>query len=438
MVGLLDGLDLNEMFGAALGLAVPWQVVSVEFDEQAGRLDLGLDFPRGARFACPEVGCAETACAVHDTGEKTWRHLDFFQHQAYLTARVPRVRCAEHGVHLVNVPWARPGSGFTLLFEVAMLTYAKQMPIAPLAKMAREHDTRIWRVIEHHVHKARAGMDFSEVADIGMDETSARRGQDYVSIFMDLQERRVMFATEGREASTVKAFAADLEAHGGEPTTQIERVCCDMSPAFIKGINKHLSAEPQDAHEQDGIEVPAAVGHQPQIVFDRYHVVAKANDAVDTVRRAESKTRPELKRSRYSWLKNDANLTVKQREQLTWLTRPSMQLKTARAARWRDDFNGFYDQQTPAAAEAYLRRWCYGAQRSRLEPIKEFVKTVQAHWDGIIAWQQSRLSNGLLEGTNSLVQAAKRRARGYRNKAKMITIIYLIAGKLPLPQIHTI
>ena len=434
----MDGLDLNEMFGAALGLAAPWQVVSVEFDPEAGRLDLGLDFPRGARFGCPEPGCAEMACAVHDTDEKTWRHLDFFQHQAYLSARVPRVRCTAHGVHLVNVPWARPGSGFTLLFEVMMLTYAKQMPIAPLARMARENDTRIWRILEHHVTKARAQMDFSEVTDIGMDETSARRGQDYVSIFMDLKERRVMFATEGRDALTVKAFAEDLSVHGGDPRTQIQRVCCDMSPAFFKGIKQHLSTEPQDAHEVDGIQVAATSGHQPQIVFDRYHVVAKANEAVDEVRRAESWTRPELRRSRYSWLKNDANLTVKQREQLTWLTRPSMQLKTTRAARWRDDFNGFYAQPTATEAEAYLKRWCYGAKRSRLEPIKKFVRTVEAHWDGIIAWQQNRLSNGLLEGTNSLIQAAKRRARGYRNKDKMITIIYLIAGKLPLPQIHTI
>ncbi|MBA3529375.1 MAG: ISL3 family transposase, partial [Propionibacteriaceae bacterium] len=313
---------------------MPWQVVVVEFDRDGGKLDLTLDFGRGARFPCPEVGCVEASCSVHDTVDKTWRHLDFFEHRAYLHARVPRVRCAKHGVHLVKVAWARPDSGFTLLFEVAMLTYAKQMPIAPLAKMAREHDTRIWRVIEHHVNKARAGMDFSDVTDIGMDETSARRGQDYVSIFMDLKERRVMFATEGREALTVRAFATDLMAHGGAPTTQIKRVCCDMSPAFIKGIKKHLSCPAQQG--QGGGTAP---GHVPQIVFDRYHVVAKANEAVDTVRRAEAKTRPELKRSRYTWLKNDANLTVKQREQLTWLNRPSMQLKTARAARWRDDFN---------------------------------------------------------------------------------------------------
>ena len=160
-----------------------------------------------------------------------------------------------------------------------------------------------------------------------------------------------------------------------------------MSPAFIKGIKgikKHPSCEPQDAQEDDGIEVAATPGHEPQIVFDRYHVAAKANDAVDTVRRAESKTRPELKRSRYSWLKNDANLTVKQREQLTWLTRPSMQLKTTRAARWRDDFNGFYEQSTAAAAEAYLQRWCYGAKRSRLEADQG----VRADGRGALGWDR--------------------------------------------------
>jgi hypothetical protein len=248
----VSGLDLSSMFGAALGLALPWQVIVVDFDQDAGRLELTLDFTRGARFPCPEEGCVEAGCSVHDPVDKTWRHLDFFEHQAFLHARVPRVRCGAHGVHLVKVPWARPDSGFTLLFEVAMLTYAKQMPIAPLAKMAREHDTRIWRVIEHHVNRARAGMDFSDVTDIGMDETSARRGQDYVSIFMDLTERRVMFATEGREASTVQAFAADLKAHGGAPTTRIERVCCDMSDVALPLPPAHARVPPNLVRAHQG------------------------------------------------------------------------------------------------------------------------------------------------------------------------------------------
>ena len=98
-----------------------------------------------------------------------------------------------------------------------------------------------------------------------------------------------------------------------------------------------------------------------------------------------------------------------------------------RAARWRDDFNGCYDQPTPALAEAYLRPWCYGAKRSRLEPIKEFVRMFEVHRDGIIEWKATRLRNELLKGTNSLIQAARRRAHGYRSKTTMITIIYLMA-----------
>ena len=128
---------------------------------------------------------------------------------------------------------------------------------------------------------------------------------------------------------------------------------------------------------------------------------------------------------------------MKQQDTLTWLTRPSMHLATARAHRWREDFQEFYDLDT-GQAPGYLRSWCYGAKRSRLQPIKDFVKLVETHWDGIDGWHDSRISNGLLEGTNSLIQAAKARARGYRSKTKMITIIYLIAGKLPNPSPYVI
>ncbi|MGH9438329.1 MAG: transposase, partial [Terriglobia bacterium] len=295
----VEDREMFALFGTALGLSAPWQVGSVEFDKDAGELQIGLEFPRASRFACPEKGCTNAECPVHDTLEKRWRHLDFFQHQAYLAARVPRVKCAEHGVHLVEVAWARPGSGFTLLMEMAMLTYARQMPIAPLAKMAREHDTRIWRVVEHYVNTARASLDFSEVTQVGMEETSARRGQDYVSIFMDLSEHRVMFATPGRDSDTVKAFAADLESHGGQPKTQLEALCCDMSAAFVKGIGDHLAEQatkPQAGGDVSSDQMatlaagstqgppsktvqigegeiqPTPVPHCPTIIFDRYHV----------------------------------------------------------------------------------------------------------------------------------------------------------------------
>jgi transposase len=404
-------MDELGLFTAALGLGGSWRVVRSEFDAQATRLDLYLDFERGARFACPAKDCAQECCPVHDTVDQTWRHLDFFQHKALLHARLPRVRCPEHGVRQVSVPWARPGSGFTLLFEALVLTFAAAMPIAKVAAMTREHDTRIWRVVEHHVNAARDQLDCSSVTRVGMDETSARKGQDYISIFADIDARRVVFATEGRCAETVGRFAADLTEHGGDPD-KVTDTSSDMSTAFISGIKTHL---------------PNAT-----MTFDRFHLAAKLSEAIDTVRRTEVATRPELKHTRWLWLKNHANLTVKQQGELHQLRRPSAQLATARALRWREDFQAFYDQD-PSYAPTYLRRWCYGAKRSRLQPIKDFVTLVENHWDGIIAWHTNHLSNGLLEGINSLIQAAKARARGYRNKNKMITIVYLTAAKLHLP-----
>lgn len=128
-----------------------------------------------------------------------------------------------------------------------MLKYAKQMPIAALARMVPEHDTRSWQVGGHHVTPARAGSDLPLVTEIAVDETSVLRGQDDVSIFKDLQQRRVMFVSEGRFAA-VQAFAADLRAHYGGPTNQIERVCCNMNPAFVKGTGEHMGSHPRRHH----------------------------------------------------------------------------------------------------------------------------------------------------------------------------------------------
>ena len=404
-------MDELGLFTAALGLSGPWRVTRSEFVAEAAQLDLYLDFDRGARFVCPAKDCAHTSCPVHDSVEKTWRHLDFFQHKAFLHARLPRVRCPEHGVRQISVPWARPGSGFTLLFEALVLSFATAMPVAKVAAMTAEHDTRIWRVLEHHVLAARDQLDCSGVHRVGMDETSARKGQDYISIFADLDARRVIFATEDRSADTVARFAADLAAHGGDPE-KVTDTSSDMSTAFISGISQYL---------------PNAT-----MTFDRFHLVAKLSEAIDTVRRTEVAIHPELKHTRWLWLKNWASLSAKQQAQLHRLIRPSAQLATARALRWREDFQAFYDQD-PSYGPEYLRRWCYGAKRSRLQPIKDVVTLVEKHWEGIIAWHKNHLSNGLLEGINSLVQAAKARARGYRNKTKMIIIVYLIAAKLQLP-----
>jgi len=378
----------------------------VEFDPAAKRLDLRIDFAKGARFACPR--CGREDCPVHDTEEKTWRHLDFFQHQAYLTARVPRVVCPEHRTHLVEVPWARERSGFTLLFEALVMAMVAEMPVATLAALVGETDMRIWRIVHHYVDEAVEAQDLSVVERVGIDETSSRRGYQYVSVFADLDQRRGVFCVDGRDHETVQAFSLFLETHGGDPGKVVE-VCQDMSEPFLKGTLTHL---------------PAA-----EVTFDRYHIRQHLSKAVDEVRREEARHQKDLlKNTRYMWLKRPANLTEKQRDLLDELL--AQPLDTVRAYTLSQQFDSFYELDDSDTAEEFLRRWIAEVDRSRLEPLQRFARMLEDHWPGVIRWHHSRVSNGLLEGLNSLIQAAKRRARGYRSNRNFIAMIYLIVGKL--------
>lgn len=397
----------TDLFQLALGLVPPWMVKACAFDAERKRLDIEIDFARGGRFPCPHCGRAD--CPVHDTAMQEWRHLDFFQHQAFLHARTPRITCPDCGVKQINVPWARAGSGFTLLFEALAMTLMTAMPVAAAARLMGEHDTRMWRVLHHWVEAARARADYTHVTRVAIDETAARRGHDYVSLFVDIDQRRVLFLADGRGADTVAEFADDLEAHGGD-AAHIKQVCIDMSAAFIKGVGDNLT--------------------EAQITFDKFHAVKLVNDAVDKVRRQESKGRPELKRSRYLWLRNEPSLSAEGRANLQALTR--LHLKTARAYRLRLAFQEVYQQPTAAWGALFLDRWYRWAIRSRLAPIKDAARTVLRHRDGILAWFDSRIANGLIEGINSLVQAAKAKARGYRSTRTLKAITYLIAGKLDL------
>lgn len=396
----------TDLFQLALGLSSPWEVQSSIFDPQEKRLDIRLHFTRGSTFVCPD--CGQTGLKAHDTARKTWRHLNFFQHEAYLTAKVPRVKCEGCGTRLVNVPWARPGSGFTLLFEALIMTLAKAMPVKTIAEFVGEHDTRLWRVIHHYVDKGRAEADYSEVQEVGFDETSSKRGHDYVSLFVDLSGPDVIFATEGKDSSTVKRFKEDLIAHGGTEEN-IKQMCCDMSPAFIKGVNENFP--------------------DTELTFDKFHIMKVINEAVDQVRREEQKEYPELIRSRYVWLKNPQNLTKKQQDKLDNLTLKKLNLKTSRAYQIKLNFQEIFNQSYDTG-EALLKKWFFWATHSQLKPIIDAAYTIKRHWNGVLQWFKSQITNGILEGINSLIQAAKARARGYRTNKNLIAMIYLIGGNL--------
>lgn len=408
----------KDLFKLALGLEDPWMVREVRFSYEKGRLDIWLDFPRGATFSCP--GCGESGRKAYDTCEKTWRHLNFFQHLTYLHARLPRVKCEGCGVRTVEVPWARAGSGFTLLFEAYLMLLASEMPVAAISRLTGEHDTRIWRVMEYWVERARVNLDLSSLCEVGLDETSSSKGHRYVTVFCDLDrgKRSVVYACPGKDAQTVGSFAGELAEHGGDPSS-VERFCCDMSPAYTAGIRERFP--------------------QAEIVYDRFHLKQAVSRAVDEVRRAERKEEVALKGTRYLWLKRPENLKESQKKNLEALL--SSGLKTARAYRLSLAFDSFFEVKEEDAEE-YLYRWFWRATHSRLEPMRRAAHTIRNHWEGVLAWHRHKINTGVLEAINGLIQAAKRRARGYRNVKNLITMIYLIAGKLdfndlPVPALCT-
>ena len=402
-------MDENQLFGLALGLTPPWFIEKVSFDPGQKRLDLFLDFKRGSKFPCPECGSGE-GCPVHDTTEKTWRHLDFFQHQAFLTARVPRIECPTHGVRLTNVPWARPGSGFTLLFEAMALLMCQQMPVAGVAKVMQANANTLWRLLSHYVDKAVEDADYSDVRDVGTDECAQRKGHNYITTFCDLEQSRVVFVAEGRRKDTVKRFGAFLDQRE-IPRKQVRNFCADMWEPYRLGITE---------------EFPEAT-----LTFDRYHVMTVFNRAIDLVRRKEVRSVPFLKKSRYLWLKNRGKLTVSQQSDLDWLTR--MDCRTSKAYQIKLTLQRLWIHTDRADAEVFLKRWYFWATHSRMEPVIEAARSIKRHWQGILQFVDSRITTGIVEGLNSKIKTAMKRAYGFKSFEYLRTVIYLVAGKINIP-----
>ena len=405
-------MDTTLLFTAALQLPDPWRVSGVELRDGEGggrELHITIGFEPGSRFSCPHAQCGREACPMHDVRNRVWRHLNFFQYKAFIHAGVPRVSCPEHGVRAVPVPWARPGRGFTLLFEAMVVELAKSQPVADIAEQVGEHDTGSWRFIRHYVDQARLYEDYTGVEAIGIDETS-RKGHRYITVVADPAERNVICVVPGKDANTVKRFALDFMDHNGDPN-RVTLVTCDMSLGFAKGIREHL---------------PNAAK-----VIDKFHVIKHANEAVDKVRKTQAGRNPLLRRTKYLWLRNEEGLTGLQLE--TKHNLQKQRVKTGRACQMRETLQDIYATSTSRMqAEAGFQTLCSWMMHSRLEPMKTLARRIRRHWQDILTYFDHRCTNAILEGLNSIIQHIKTRARGLRNMDYFSTMIHLTCGKLDL------
>jgi transposase len=400
------------LFETALGITEPWYVRGMDFDEKAKRLTIEVDFVAGTRFAHPE---APGLHPVHDTQIKQLRHLNFFQHECYLQVRVPRVKLPDGSVRLVEPAWAGKLSGFTLLFEALVLALCQNMPFAAVARIVGESWHRVRAIAQRYVELALEQLDLSEVRSLAIDETSHARGHSYLSLAADAKRRAVIFLTQGREAEAVAELAEWLRAHKADPKA-IEAVSIDMSPAYIKGVQEQL---------------PNA-----QITFDKFHVIAHASFALDQTRRAEQKHDPSLKGLRWALLKDYQRLSDAQREDLDALLAQLLTKRTARAWVYREQLRAILERKQINVMRTTLKQWCTNVMRSKVEPMKKVALMIREHLEGIVAWAQTRQTNGFLEALNGLFQAAKRKARGYTRLDTIRTVIFLLAGKLDFSPIN--
>lgn len=407
-------MEAKDVFSLGLGLSEPWKLSGhrLDVEKRPNELHLEVVADRGAFFPCPEC---QRACKAHDFASFTWQHLNFFQHHCFITARVPRVDCPDHGVKRVTVPWARPDSRFTLLFEQAALILAREMPVAAAARFMGITDKRLWRILQHYVARAVGELDLSEVRAVGLDETASKRGHNYVTVFIDMDRanKPVIFATPGKGKACVAAFRAFLISHGGEPT-RVAEVVCDMSPAFLAAL---------------ATSFPNAA-----VTVDWFHVVQLFTTAVDQVRKAEARSRQLPKAIRWAVLRaGDGNLTDDQRIALAELETGGF--ATAAAYRAKEMLRWIRKANTPQAARWRVTRFINHIgigldPTALLDPVRRALGTVATHVERIIQRWKSSHSNARLEGLNGVFQAARARARGYRNTATYITIIYLLAAPL--------
>ena len=415
-------VGVEALFTSALGLQPPWVVEDVKLDVPAKRIDFEVRCT-GALLSCP--ACGAVAQPVHDRLRRAWRHLDCFQFEAWLHADVPRVACRACGkTTQLAVPWARPGSGFTAAFEALALALCRELPVRQAAALLRCKDKQLWRRIEFYVDQARALESFAGVKIVGIDETSLKRGQHYITVVHDLDAKRLLFATEGKDHHTVLDFAADLQAHGGDPA-EVRHVCMDMSAAFAKGAAQALP--------------------QADISYDRFHVIALAIKAMDEVRREELRSEPEevaaallgadpKTRRNLTWgmRKNPSRWTGAQVNAMHWLQHST--LKSARAWRLRMALREVYAQarqhNNAEQAAKDLAAWTSWARRCRLQPFKKMAATIKDRFDAVVRGMLDHRSNAFVESMNGQLQQAKRAARGYRTAKNFIAIAYLRLSRL--------
>lgn len=403
----------TDLYQRVLGLEEPWFVERVQLSVAPQRVDIFLEHRPGVKWACPHCG---KELATHDhVPQRTWRHLDTCQFQTHLHARIPRVRCDEHGVVQARVPWAAPHGRFTLLMERWIIEVLKATKtISGACVLLGVSWDEAFGVMDRAVDRGLARKKPTKVKYVGVDEKAFRKGQSYMTVVCDIERGTVEHVSDGRTSDSLAEY---YELLTEKQIDAIEGVAMDMWDPYVKATVEH---------------VPLA---KEKIVFDRFHIMKQLNEAVDKVRRSEHR---ELKAAgdetltgtKHLWLYAQENLPEK------WLPRfeavRDLELRTSRAWAIKETLRGLWDYRSVGWARKFFGQWFGWARRSALEPIKRVALTLKNHLANILTYCWHPITNGVAEGLNSKIMTIKRLACGYRNKDNFKTAILFFCGGLEM------
>lgn len=397
-------------YALLLGIKSPWQVRRVDLQLKANRVEVDVEHDADSAVTCPQ--CRRSCPRYDHAPQRQWRHLDVMQFATVIRARVPRCQCPEHGVVTVHVPWAEPHGRFTAMFETFAVTVIEAARSFVQAMEILKVDWHtIQEIVRRAVERGLLRRSTEAVKQVGMDEKSFGRGQNYVSLMTDLSGRRVLDVVAGRDTTSALELWRRLPAAQRE---RVEAVAIDMSPEFT-------AAAQQSAR-------------RAVIVYDRFHVAKHLNEAVDKVRREEHRRLLEqgdhsLTNTKYLWLQGAC---AEGERALSFAELCERNLKTSRAWYHKETFNEFWAQPTAKRAAKFFRHWFGAARRSKLEPIKKTALTLKNHLFGLLNYFVHPITNAISEGFNSKIQAIKADARGFRRFENYRYRILFHCGKLDL------
>jgi transposase len=399
-----------ELYATILGLTPPWKVVTVAVDVKDEQITVRVD-PGPGPFPCPEC---QTPSPGYDRKHRRWRHLDTCQLQTWIEAEIPRVQCPAHGVKQITVPWAEPGTQFTMLFERFAIDLLQECSVSGAAELLRISWDEAWGIKGRAVVRGLARRTAEISPRLGVDEKAITKGHRYLTIVADLERQRVLFVHEDRTEESLNAFwptCTPAQVEG------IEAVAMDMWEPYVQSTCTHV---PQGA---------------TKIVFDKFHIVKHLHEAVDKVRRTEHRlllrqADTRLTGTKYLWLRRPGDLRPEQRRQFRQLL--GSDLKVARAWALKERFRQFWEYTYHGVAQAFFARWFWRATHSRLKPMAHVAWLIRRHLPNVLTYLQHRITNAGLEAVNATIQWVKKTARGFRNVEHFKTAIYFHCGGLDL------